>query len=91
MPSILIEDFKNKVYQEAIGLSEEKELHIRNNIIILNAVEFKYIVYYLEVNNSKADLEKKGYKIDNSIYDKAIIEYNCDSSKTGSLLKAWIA
>ncbi|MCC9017906.1 MULTISPECIES: hypothetical protein [Flavobacterium] len=88
MISILLEDFTNKLFQKLANLSEERELHIRNNIIVLNKVKPQYTVYYFGVNNSIADLEKKGYKEDQGLYDRRIIDYNNDNPE--NILRAWI-
>jgi hypothetical protein len=90
MVSILIEDFINKKFQEIRDLSEERELHIRSNINVLNEVKLKYTVYFSGVNNSITDLESRGYKNDNAMYDRAINEYNNTKIIAGDLLKTWI-
>lgn len=88
MTMLLIEDSKNKVFNIIANLSEERELHIRNNIIELNKAGLQYTVYLWDVSDSTIPLENKGYKEDQGLYDRRIIEYN--NNTTGSLLTAWI-
>jgi hypothetical protein len=88
MISILLEDSKNKLFHIIANLSEERELHIRNNIIVLNNVEFQYTVYFWEVSDTTTNLVNKGYTEDQGLYDRRIIEYN--NSTPSSLLTAWI-
>lgn len=87
MASILLEDLTNKLFQKIANLSEERELHIRKNINELNKIGGQYTVYPWEFGDSTISLENKGYKEDQGLYDRRIIEYN---NTTGDLLTAWI-
>jgi hypothetical protein len=87
MITILLEDSKSKLYHIISNLSEERELHIRKNIIVLNK-EFQYTVYFWEVSDSTMQLEKKGYKEDQGLYDRRIIEHNINNPER--ILTAWI-
>jgi hypothetical protein len=88
MISLLLEDFENKLFQKIQHLSEERELHIRNNIIALNKIKLQYTVYFSEVNNSISHFKTKGYQEDPALYDRIIIEYNINTENN---LKAWIS
>lgn len=78
--TIILEDFKNKKFQIFRGLSEEKELHIRGNVIKLNEIDVQYTVCFW---NEKDDcrLKKSGFINDLALYDKAIMNYNITSGK----------
>jgi hypothetical protein len=88
MIRLLIEDSKNKVFNIIANLSEERELHIRNNIIELNKAGLQYTVYFWDASDSIIQFENKGYKEDQGLYDRRIIEYNINNPE--SLLIAWI-
>lgn len=88
MISILLEDSKNKLFQTIAHLSEERDLHIRKNINVLNKVEFKYTVYFSDVNNSIDNFKNKGYNQDLALYDRIIMDYNKDNPE--NMLTAWI-
>jgi len=88
MISILLEDSKNKLFHIISNLSEERELHIRNNIIVLNNVGYQYTVYFWDTNDTTTNLIKKGYKEDQGLYDRRIIEYN--NANPVNILIAWI-
>lgn len=87
MIKIVLEDSKNKLFQIIRDLSEERELHIRRNIIVLNEIDLQYIVSFWDEKDGFR-LKNNGYKQDLALYDRAIINYNNVSRETR--LQAWI-
>lgn len=75
MISILLKDNKNNLMQEMLHLRNETELLICNNIIKINKDGHQFNIETIADGTTDYWL-KKGYKIDNSLYDSLIIRYN---------------
>jgi hypothetical protein len=76
MISILLKDNKNSLMQEMLHLREDTELLICDNINTINKDgEHQLNIETLAEGTTDYWL-KRGYKTDNSLYDKLIIDYN---------------
>lgn len=89
MISILIRNFSNKTYQIIRDLSDERNIHIKNNLETLNKLNSKYTISDSDYI-SETDLKKAGFVNDPALYDRDVIEYNNNPCRIGSALKAWI-
>lgn len=81
MISILLKDNKNKLFQEMMFLRDETELLICNNINIINRVGTERLQIEDFADGIAEYWEKEGYKRDNDLYDKLIIDYNQQNDK----------
>ncbi|RLD53914.1 MAG: hypothetical protein DRJ05_15625 [Bacteroidetes bacterium] len=75
MINIIIKDYVNKLMQEFHHLKEETELLINDNKNKINMKDYHLSVETLTDGTTKYWINQ-GYKIDNSLYDRLIIEYN---------------
>lgn len=81
MISILLKDNKNKIFQEMMFLRNETELLICDNIIKINKEGTEQLQIETFTNGIVEYWENRGYKRDNALYDKLIIEYNQRNDK----------
>jgi hypothetical protein len=86
--NILLKDNKNNICQKMLSLREETELLICENINTINKKELFLSIKTIDFGYSTLDLEHQGWKVDDGLYDKLIIEYN-NSSEKEKLLKFW--
>ena len=71
--NILLKDLKNKLIQGMLHLKEDTEIHITENINILNENGADLQIESLEKNEIEY-WTKEGFEVDNSLYDRLIIE-----------------
>jgi hypothetical protein len=81
MISILLKDNKNKVFQEMMFLRNETELLICDNIIKINKSGTEQLQIETFTDGIVEYWEERGYKRDNALYDKLILEYNQQNDK----------
>lgn len=81
MISILLKDKKNKVFQEMMFLKNETELLICDNINQINKEATEQLQIETFADGIVEYWENRGYKRDNALYDKLIIEYNQRNDK----------
>lgn len=86
--NILLQDNKNRLCQKMCFLRDETESLIYDNINTINRIELNLALSSIDINFSTSDLEKQGWKVDEGLYDKLIIEYNNRSDKE-KLLTRW--
>ena len=86
MINILLRDNKSKLFQKMLFLSEETELLICKNINAINKSGHQLNINTIDSGTPLEDLEKQGYKNDEALYDKVIIEYN---QQNKDLLTRW--
>jgi len=86
MINILLRDNKNKLFQKMLFLSEETELLICKNINTINKSGYQLNINTIDIGTPLEELEKQGYKNDEALYDKLIIEYN---QQNKDLLTRW--
>lgn len=87
--NILLRDNCNKICQKMLSLKEETELLICNNI---NAINKKNGTANLKINTidfnfSTNELVNEGWRFDDGLYDRLIIQYNQDPDT--DKLKRW--
>jgi len=71
-----------------LSLSDETELLICDNINTINKTGHLLQINSIDFNFSTSEIEKYGWKVDNGLYDKLIIEYNNRVDKE-KLLTRW--
>lgn len=85
MIHIIIKDNKNKVFEILKNLREETELLICQNINTINGTTPN-----IQIETYVDDIEtywiEKGYTIEQSLYDRLILDYN---QKNTPLLTRW--
>lgn len=86
--NILLKDNKNKLFQKMLFLREETELLICENINTINKKVVFLNIHSIDIDSPMTELEKNGWKEDNGLYDKLIIEYN-NSAEREKLLTRW--
>lgn len=86
MLNILLSDNKDKVFQKMLFLREETELLICKNINKINETGHRLTINSIDIDTPVDSLEKQGYKNDESLYDRLIIEYN---QQNKDLLTRW--
>ena len=86
MINILLKDFNNKLMQEMCHLREETELLICENINFLNKNGYDLNIETLSGKETEYWRER-GFSVDNSLYDKLILEYN--QKENVELLTRW--
>ncbi len=86
MINILLRDNQNKLFQKMLFLREETELLICENINTINRRGHQLNINTIDIDTSLDDLERQGYKNDEGLYDRLIIEYNQKNTK---LLTRW--
>jgi hypothetical protein len=67
-------------------LREETELLICDNINKLNKTGHQLNINTIDLNSSFEELERQGYRNDDALYDRLIIEYNQQNT---DLLTRW--
>ena len=88
--NIMLKDNKNKVCQKMLFLREDTELLICENINTINKSEPEWFVNieYIDPDFSTKDMEERGWKINDALYDKLILEYN-NKPNIEKLLTMW--
>jgi hypothetical protein len=86
MQNILLRDNKNKFFQKMLFLRNETEMPITENVIKINKTGHQLNINDINIDTSTEELEKQGYKNDEALYDKLIIEYNQNNK---DLLTRW--
>ena len=86
MINIILRDNKNKLFQKMLFLKEETELLICENINKINKSGHQLNMNTIDIDTPLEDLEKQGYKNDETLYDILIIEYN---QQNNDLLTKW--
>ncbi len=86
MISILLQDHKNKLFQKMLHLSEETELLICQNVNTLNRSGHQLNISTIDPGTPMNELEMRGYRAEEALYDKLILDYNQENSP---LLKMW--
>jgi len=81
MISIILKDNANKLFQEMMFLRDETEGLICDNIITINKTGTRQLQIETHVDGIAEYWEQRGYKRDNALYDKLIIEYNQQNGK----------
>ena len=86
MINILLRDNKNKLFQKMLFLKDETELLICKNINKINTTGHQLNISTIDISSSFEELEKQGYRNDDGLYDRLIIEYNQQNT---DLLTRW--
>lgn len=86
--NILLFDEKNKLCQKMLSLREDTELLICNNINTINGDKPYLMIRTIDYDFSTFELENKGWKTDDGLYDKLIINYN-NSKDRIKILTRW--
>lgn len=87
--NILLRNNKDKICQKMLSLREETELLICENINTINGENTYLNINTIDFDFSTSDLERQGWKVDNGLYDKLIIEYNNNQTDKNKLLTFW--
>lgn len=81
MISIILKDNTNKLFQEMMFLRDDTELLICENINTINRAGTPQFQIETHADGIAEYWEKRGYKRDNGLYDKIIIDYNQQNEK----------
>lgn len=79
--NIIIYDHKNKKYEKHMFISGDMENHITNNIAELQLSNFDVNMHSISDDFSTKELELKGYKNKQGLYEILILEFNNKGEK----------
>ena len=87
--NFIVRDNSNKIYQTFWYVSEERELHILNNIIkIYNITKQDININFVSDKFDPTQYLGPNWKNNQDLYDKLVIDFN---SLGGEILTAWNA
>jgi hypothetical protein len=86
MIHILLKDNRNRLFQKMLYLRVDTEVLICSNINTINKSGHQLNINTIDIETSVEYWEKQGYKNDEALYDKLIIEYN---QQNNDLLTGW--
>lgn len=86
--NLLIIDTVNKEFHPYMQVNEKIEMFIRGNIIKINR---KYNSYFeVHMDEEIRFWEDQGYKMNQGLFDKLIIDYNSDLREGEQRLDLWV-
>lgn len=82
--SILLIDSINKLCQKMLFLRNETELLICNNVNTINRTDNKsqFSISTIESGYDLKHYLDKGYKVDDSLHDRLVLDYNNETEQT---------
>lgn len=84
--NLVIKDYSSKTYDVMLDLRENTHNLITENVCKMQRQDFDINIHLIERILKIDELENKGWKKHQGLYDKLIMEYN---QKTDDYLKFW--
>ena len=88
MTNLFLKNHKTKSYLKMMFLGEETDSLIHKNVSILNSSGHELQIEDLLPDEMIKDMDRLGWKIDQGMYDRLILEYN-NNKPTKEQLTRW--
>lgn len=80
-------DMRKRVFHRMNDINQTRNEHITNNVVSMVHANMLIQLREIDFQDNSLAFEKQGWKEDQALYDKLIMEYK---DKTGKFLTAWV-
>lgn len=85
--NLVIQDDENKIYHPYAHCTPNQEMFLRNNVIKINRKLNSRLI--VQTNINLEIFEEANYKMDHTLHDKNVFEYNRNLKKGEEPLNLW--